>query len=70
MLKGVRLLNTWASQQHKYLNHGSREPVASKNITLRQVVPNFKGQVFFSNKTRCQFQSIPNLHMPIMIDFM
>ena len=29
-LKGVFLLNTWASQQDKYLKHGGREPVARK----------------------------------------
>ena len=41
ILKGVLSLNTWASQQHKYLNHGGRESVKSKRMTLRQVVPNF-----------------------------
>ena len=30
ILKGFILPNTWASQQHKYLKHGSREPVAIK----------------------------------------
>ena len=30
ILKGVLLSNAWASQQHKYLKHGGREPVASK----------------------------------------
>ena len=29
-LKGVLLPNAWASQQHTYLKHGGREPVASK----------------------------------------
>ena len=42
------LPNTWASQQHKYLKHGGHEPVASKKITLGQVVPNFTGQVVSS----------------------
>ena len=32
-----------ASQQHKYLKHGGRGPVASKKMTLGQVVPNFAG---------------------------
>ena len=45
MLKDVLLPNTWASQQHKYLKNGGREPVASKKMTLGQVVPNFAGQV-------------------------
>ena len=44
-LKGVLLPNTWASQQHKYLEHGGREPVASKKMMLGQVVPNFTGQL-------------------------
>ena len=30
ILKGIILPNTWASQQHKYLKHGGREPVSSK----------------------------------------
>ena len=30
ILKGVLLPNTWASQQHKYLKQGGREPVVSK----------------------------------------
>ena len=47
-MKGVLLLNTWASQQHKYLKHGGREPVANKKMTLGQVVPNFIGQVVSS----------------------
>ena len=37
ILKGVLLPNTWASQQHKYLERGCREPVASKKMTLGQV---------------------------------
>ena len=48
ILKDVLLLNTWASQQHKYLKHGGLESVASKNMTLGQVVPNFTGQVVSS----------------------
>ena len=44
-LKAVLLPNTWASQQHKCLKHGGREPVASKKMILGQVVPNFTGQV-------------------------
>ena len=32
-----------ASQQHKYLKHECREPVASKKMTVGQVVPNFTG---------------------------
>ena len=43
MLKGVILPNTWASQQLKYLKHGGREPVASRKMTLGQVVTNFTG---------------------------
>ena len=42
--------NTWASQQQKHLKHGSREPVAIKNMTLGQVVPNFTGQVWVGYK--------------------
>ena len=38
-MTGVLLPNTWASQQHKYLKHGGREPGASKKIMLGQVVP-------------------------------
>ena len=34
ILKGGLLPNTWASQQHKYLKHGGREPVASKKMSL------------------------------------
>ena len=49
ILKGVLLPNTWASQQQKYLKHGGREPVASNNMTLGQVVPNFTGP-FVSSK--------------------
>ena len=43
ILKGVLLLKTWASQQHKYFKHGGREFFASKKMTLGQVVPNFTG---------------------------
>ena len=43
ILKCVLLPNTWASQQHKYLKNGGREPVTSKKMTLGQVVPNFTG---------------------------
>ena len=52
ILKGVLLSNTWDSQQHKYLKHGGREPVASKKMTLGQVVPNFTGQVVSSKILR------------------
>ena len=52
ILKGVFLPNTWASQQHKYLKRGGREPVASKKMTLGQVVPNFTGQVVSSKILR------------------
>ena len=52
ILKGVLLPNTWASQQHKYLKHGGREPVASEKMTLGQVVPNFTGQVVSSEILR------------------
>ena len=45
ILKGVLLPNTWASQQHEYLEHSGPEPVASKKMSLEQVVPNFTGQV-------------------------
>ena len=38
----------YTSQQHKYLKHGGREPIASKKITLGQVVPNFTEQVVSS----------------------
>ena len=43
ILKGILLPNTWASQQYKYLKHGGHESVASKKMTLGQVVPNFTG---------------------------
>ena len=46
------LSNTWASKQHKYFKHGGREPVASKKMTLGQVVPNFTGQVLSSKILR------------------
>ena len=52
ILKGVLLPNTWAGQQHKYLKHGGREPVASKKMTLGQVVPHFTGQVVSSKLLR------------------
>ena len=39
--KLLYLRNKWASQQHKYLKYGGHEHVASKKITLGQVVPNF-----------------------------
>ena len=54
ILKGVLLQNTWGNQQHKYLKRGGREPVASKKMTLGQVVPNFTGQ------------NIANFHMKIV----
>ena len=47
-----KLPNTWACQQHKYLKHGVREPVASEKITLGQVVPNFTEQVVSSKILR------------------
>ena len=47
-MKDVLLPNTWASQQHKYLKHGGREPVASRKMTLGQVVSNFTGKVVSS----------------------
>ena len=40
------------SQQHKYLKHGGREPVASKEMMLGQVVPNGTGQVVSSKILR------------------
>ena len=46
ILKGVLLPNTWASQQHKYLKHDGREPVASETTALGRVLPNLTGQVF------------------------
>ena len=46
------LPNTWASQEHKYLKHDDREPVAIKKMTLGQVVPNFTGQVVSSKILR------------------
>ena len=52
IFKGVLLQNTWACQQHKYLKHRSREPVANKKMTLGQVVPNFTGQVVSSKILR------------------
>ena len=52
ILKGVLVPNTWARQQHKYLKHGDRGPVASKEITPGQVVPNFLGQVVSSKILR------------------
>ena len=52
ILKGVLLPNTWASQQHKYLKHGGREPVTSKKMTLGQVVPNVTGRVLSSKILR------------------
>ena len=48
ILKGVLLSKTWASQKHKYLKHGGREPVASKKMTSGRVVSNFTGQVVSS----------------------
>ena len=48
ILKDVLSPDTWASQQHIYLKHGGREPVTSKKIMLRQVVPNFTEQVVSS----------------------
>ena len=44
--------DTWASQQHKYLKHEGREPVASKKMTLGQVVPNFTRKVVSSKILR------------------
>ena len=51
-LKDVLLPNTWASQGHKYLKHGGREPVASKKMMLGQVVPNFTEKVVRSKILR------------------
>ena len=45
MLTRVLLPNAWADWQHKDFTHSGREPVASKKMTLGQVVPNFTGQV-------------------------
>ena len=47
-MKEVLLPNMWASQQHKYLKHGGREPVASKKMTPGQVVLNFTGELVSS----------------------
>ena len=51
-MKGILLLNTWASQQHNHLKHGGREPVASKKVTVGQAVLNFSGQVMSSKILR------------------
>ena len=51
-LKCVILPNTSANQQHKYLKYGGRESVASKKMTLGQVVPNFTGQIVSSKIVR------------------
>ena len=51
-LERCLLPNTWASQRYKYLKHGGRETVASKKMTLGQVVPNFTGQVVSSKILR------------------
>ena len=37
-LERCPLPNTWDSQKYKYLKHGGRKPVASKKMTLGQVV--------------------------------
>ena len=43
----------WELSKHTlYLKHGGREPVTSKKRTLRQVVPNFTGQVVSSKILR------------------
>ena len=55
ILKGVLLLNTWAIQQHKYLKHGGREPVASKK--------NYAG-------ASCQLQNVANFQMKIVSNLM
>ena len=74
ILKGFLVPNTWASQQHKNLKLGSREPVASKKMTLGQVVPNFTGQVVTGKITQKEMhilkKLIVNLYMTIMSNFM
>ena len=40
-LESVLLPITWASQQHKYLKHGGREPVASKKNDAGASCPKF-----------------------------
>ena len=59
ILKGVLLPNTWASQQHKYLKHGGREPFASKKNDAGASCPKF-------HRTSCQLQNIANFHMKIV----
>ena len=62
-MKGVLLPNTWASQQHKYLKHGGREPVASKKNDAGASGPKF-------HRANCQLQNIANFQMKIVSNFM
>ena len=66
MLKGVLLPNTWVSHQHKYRKYGGCEPVASKKITLGQVVPEKIAQ----KEMYLLKKPIANLHMTVMSNFM
>ena len=50
--EGILLPNTWTSQQYKNLKHGGRQPVASRKMTLRQVVRTFTGEVVSSKILR------------------
>ena len=63
VLKGVLLPNTRANQQHKYLKHGGREPVASKKKDAGASCPKF-------HKASCQLQNIANFQMQIVSNFM
>ena len=62
MLKDVLLPNTWASQQHKYLKNGGREPVARKNDAGASC-PKF-------HRARCHLQNIANFQIKIVTNFM
>ena len=49
----------WASQQHKYLKHGGREPVASEKNDAGARCPEF-------HRASCQLQNIADFQMKIV----
>ena len=63
ILKSVLLPNAWASQQHRYLKRGGREPVASKKNDAEASCPKF-------HRASCQLQNIANFQMKIVSNFM
>ena len=63
ILQDFLLLNTLASQQHKYLKHGGLEPVTGKENDAGASCSKFYG-------ASCQLQNIANFQLKIVSNFM